>query len=126
MGFLYDLGDGWLINLLTLDYVKPYDYEGDDEEEKSRPYKLYFYFHNEKTITHSTKTKQNRDDLIKDLLSFVPALKIEGITKMEADQLNNKNIGIELLNQVCPAPLYGEPVKTDNYTIPVANSIINK
>lgn len=117
MGFLYNCGDGWLINVLNLDFVKPYHVEGD-----SHPYRLGYYFSGSQRFASNFDTERERNKAIADLLDFIPTL----VVKQDESQSYTISLAGSVTGSSIPAvtsidELIGD--RADEYTIPEAQSI---
>jgi len=116
MGFLYDFGDGWVMNILTLDYVEPYYDDSGKRGDKS--YKLGFHFNGEKCFTSSFRTEKDRNQCLDEILAFVPTIKIQHDYSAGCIVPNGTLLSADTLPK--------EDVRADAYSIPAVQSLFNK
>lgn len=115
MGFLYDFGDGWVVNLMQLDYFSPYE---DESARDGKKYKLEFNFSGKGCFTSSFKTKEARDKCINEILAFVPTIKIQHDYSVGCISPTDTVLGSTSLPK--------EDSRADAYSIPAVQSLFSK
>jgi hypothetical protein len=115
MGFLYDFGDGWVVNLMQLEYFSPYE---DENAKDGKKYKLEFSFSGRGCFTSSFKTKEAREKCIDEILAFVPTIKIQHDYSAGCIVPNGTVLSTDTLPK--------EDVRADAYSLPAVQSLFNK
>ena len=115
MGFLYDFGDGWVVNLLQLEFFSPYE---DENAKDGKKYKLEFNFSGKGCFTSSFKTKEAREKFIDEILAFVPTIKIQHDYSGGCIVPTDTGLSTDTLPK--------EDSRADAYSIPVAKSLFDK